>query len=718
MRGVGWGHTHSVVRGRSCRAGGIYLTLSRLSRVAGEDWERGTVCDAQSSHQEAPASTVRVQEAVYLEGYAFERADRAVIRKLERCVERLLRVPPSPRSHPSSRALPTVAGIHPRDPKKKTQGHHKTYYHVKDIAFLLHEPMLAKIREIAAHEKKIKRAMAKKNPSLAKRIAARRPDYRLDHLVKERYPSLMDALRDLDDALAMIHLFAVLPADQVLGVEVAKVQLSRRLALEWQAYVVCSHTLRKSFVSVKGFYYQAEVKGQALTWMVPHQVSQILPPDVDFKVMTTFLEFYQSTLQFVLFSLYAEMGIQYPPNVDDAVDEAGILSIGNTAQMIEEVRKGEAGGAAVKEIQKKIEDLEKEIQGMEGRDAKDEDGDGDGEDLPELDEGSSSTEEEEEEEEEGDADEGSDGASDPEDEDIPVHRVAMPDGAGGDADADADGDAEPSTASALVGGAVDVADEESICSTLFSGMKFFVGREVPREQLSLVIQSFGGVVGWDGAGSPYEESDARITHQIIDRPKPLIEHENRLFVQPQWVFDSTNARVLVDASRYAPGLVPPPHLSPFVQPEEDDHVPEYAKEIQELKDAAHRARLKAAGEAVEDEFLGRKDGREDDDSRKEASLADLEQQHAEELAKELGGDKGTDKGKDDKRTSSKSTKRTKKGEEEPADDEAAMASHLMTRKVKRAYQKAMQEKVAKRAKTARLGNKAIQAKAALASKAK
>ena len=53
-----------------------------------------------------------------------------------------------------------------------------------------------------------------------------------------------------------------------------------------------------------------------------------------------------------------------------------------------------------------------------------------------------------------------------------------------------------------------------------------------------------------------------------------------------------------------------------------------------------------------------------------------------------------------------STKRSRKSEDEPIDDEAAMASHLMTRKVKRAYQKAMQEKVAKRAKSARLGSRA------------
>ena len=44
--------------------------------------------------------------------------------------------------------------------------------------------------------------------------------------------------------------------------------------MEFQAFVVRTHALRKAFVSVKGFYFQAEVQGQLLTWLVPHQLSQ------------------------------------------------------------------------------------------------------------------------------------------------------------------------------------------------------------------------------------------------------------------------------------------------------------------------------------------------------------------------------------------------------------------------------------------------------------
>ena len=34
--------------------------------------------------------------------------------------------------------------------------------------------------------------------------------------------------------------------------------------------------------------------GEAITWLVPHALSQVLPVDVDYRVMLTFLEFYEA----------------------------------------------------------------------------------------------------------------------------------------------------------------------------------------------------------------------------------------------------------------------------------------------------------------------------------------------------------------------------------------------------------------------------------------
>ena len=78
--------------------------------------------------------------------------------------------------------------------------------------------------------------------------------------------------------------------------------------------------------------------------------------------------------------------------------------------------------------------------------------------------------------------------------------------------------AEPSNAvvDSVAGGALRVQDDDEagICERLFKGLVFFLGREVPREQLLFVIRAFGGVVAWQGEGSPLEESDERITHQV------------------------------------------------------------------------------------------------------------------------------------------------------------------------------------------------------------
>jgi pescadillo protein len=55
---------------------------------------------------------------------------------------------------------------------------------------------------------------------------------------------------------------------------------------------------------------QAEVAGCSVTWLVPHQLAQVLPADVDYTVMTTFLEFYATLVQFVMFKLYHNLGLR------------------------------------------------------------------------------------------------------------------------------------------------------------------------------------------------------------------------------------------------------------------------------------------------------------------------------------------------------------------------------------------------------------------------
>jgi pescadillo protein len=96
------------------------------------------------------------------------------------------------------------------------------------------------------------------------------PDYYSDQL--HSYPTFIDAVRDIDDALCMIFLFATLPCDGRLPKEI--IENCSRLAAEWQLYVMHSKAMRKVFLSIKGVYFQAEVMDQTVTWLTPYQFTQ------------------------------------------------------------------------------------------------------------------------------------------------------------------------------------------------------------------------------------------------------------------------------------------------------------------------------------------------------------------------------------------------------------------------------------------------------------
>lgn len=211
-----------------------------------------------------------------------------------------------------------LKGIYPRDPRKKKDSS-KTYYHAKDVKFLAHEQLLTKFQDIDAWMKKIRKAIIKRDSLKADKLKENAPSYSLHHLVKERYPRFVDAIRDLDDALCMICLFASCPSNKDFKISVDMIRMSERLWHEFELYLMASKSVRKSFLSIKGIYYQAEIKGQDVTWLVPYQFTQHLPVDVDYSIMLTFLEFYHTLMRFVNYKLYQDIGLSYPPNLENPV---------------------------------------------------------------------------------------------------------------------------------------------------------------------------------------------------------------------------------------------------------------------------------------------------------------------------------------------------------------------------------------------------------------
>jgi pescadillo protein len=213
------------------------------------------------------------------------------------------------------RKLCILKGIYPVEPsnkkiyKKSTQL--KTFYYKKDIAFLAHEPLLETLRKEEIYKKKLGKLLFKKEDKAVEVLQEQKPIFKLDHLVKERYPSFEDALKDMDDCLSMVALFSTLNSDVVDNEN--GIFESQRLISEFIEYVVLSHSLRKVFLSIKGIYYQVVIKGVTITWIAPYEFSMDMPHDVDFKVMNTFLDFNMTLLGFVNYKLFTELGLIYPP---------------------------------------------------------------------------------------------------------------------------------------------------------------------------------------------------------------------------------------------------------------------------------------------------------------------------------------------------------------------------------------------------------------------
>jgi pescadillo protein len=221
------------------------------------------------------------------------------------------------------RKLCILKGVYPREPPKKLKRTSKTYYHLKDVNFLATDPIIEKIRAQKVYTKKYKKAKSKGDIGKIQYLVKHKPNMSLNHLVRERYPEFIDALRDLDDPLSLMALFTIFPAHKEFNLTGDKIDLCAKLLKHFELYVIRSHALRKVFVSLKGIYYQAEIMDQKITYIVPFKYPADLPLDVDYRVMVTFLDFYLVMLKFVNFKLYSMLGLEYPPTEVDATTYQG-----------------------------------------------------------------------------------------------------------------------------------------------------------------------------------------------------------------------------------------------------------------------------------------------------------------------------------------------------------------------------------------------------------
>ncbi|CAH2294928.1 pescadillo homolog [Pelobates cultripes] len=425
---------------------------------------------------------------------------------------------------PDFRRLCILKGIYPHEPRHKKKVNKgstapRTFYLLKDIKFLLHEPVVAKFREYKAVSLHVTVFYPVTFYDTLKPVHGGKT-YHSDDIVSESFIAFLKVTGAYDNSVTMSLLINFKNMSKIFFNQTQTPQKCKNMPGRKFCSMFKTLFLSWVFLSIKGIYYQADILGQTVTWISPYAFSHDHPTDVDYRVMATFTEFYTTLLGFVNFRLYQTLNLQYPPKLDShseaelKVDEEDKYALESEAYM----EKLSALSASLSRV------------------------------VP----------------------------SEPED-DVEIDEFP----------------ADPETADQEEERQKQLQDEEKHKS-LFVGLKFFLNREVPREALAFIIRSFGGEVSWDATvciGSTYDSSDSSITHHIVDRPSVDPQIINRYYVQPQWVFDSVNARLLLPVADYFPGVLLPPHLSPFVQEKEGDYVPP----------EKHRLLALQRGERIEEE---------------------------------------------------------------------------------------------------------------------
>jgi pescadillo protein len=576
------------------------------------------------------------------------------------------------------RRLCILKGIHPKVPTKtqfknkknlvKGKALHKgkIYYYFKDIKFMAHDPLVLRFREWKLFMKRLKTAEQKQQTtqidSLKKYSA---PRFTYDHLVKERYPTFQAALNDLDDCLTLMFMFNHLPSGYG-GIEPQQLVLVKRLCDEFCTYVAKKRALRKTFLSFKGIYYQAEIWGQKITWIVPFGYTQKIPVEADFKIFKTFLTFYTTLLTFVNYKLYGDEGIAYPPTGDytPSMKSYIIHSILNNKKSSDSTS---AAAPTTKEEVRKHEQRQSEISKLMLKNKTDQ-------------------------------------MEDSEDNDADIKSAVQL--------ADSE-EPKPQTAEELF---------MHKFKNLFQNMTFFISRECPTAPIEFTVCAFGGKAISDDALL----KKTTITHYILDRPAipANMKSDDCEFIQPQWLFDCVNAKVFIPLEKYRPGQKLPPHLSPF---EEDikeqyklvegvSYEPKYAEELRQLVDnemkALKRVQQRAGGTGEEDDRgivasvnVGLDGLYSDDEEEEDIRLEDQdseeeneEERYAREIAMEKTGMKASEfqqqlaaeKKQQQRESMKKGEVKSKQAKKE--EEELLLRKSMLSRRQAKLYEKEMRQK--------------------------
>jgi len=552
------------------------------------------------------------------------------------------------------RRLCILKGIYPREPRGRVPGKKKgqTFYHIKDIRAIAHEPILESFREFRAFMKKIRRAAGRNESDEAARKNAVCPSYTLHHLVRERYPRFVDALSDLDDALTLTYLFAALPSTVAIKAKMGG--KAKSLAAAWGAYCSTAGCITKSFISVKGVYLEATIRGVPIRWVVPHSFTQFMPEDVDYKVMSTFFEFYETLLNFVLFKLYSDLGVRYPLTHSEGTGEvkgSTTYILGSNLRSLNNAMNS-SDGAITNVISESLEDEERNKARNRTSEEKKKD-----RELIKTVGAALDNIQEDNDEIDGDDEENAVDIAGP----LKVALESME---------------EDKVRSSIPAGEEDLDDEAIKRRRLFAGFTFFLSREVPRGYLELICLAFGAKVGWEGPNSPISAKDPSITHHIVDRPKLLSSYDSlpksREYVQPQWILDCTNFMFVLPIEKYGVGKALPPHLSPWVDNDEEGYKPAYAEEIEKLK----RGEIIEEGEKADDGSVSVDAG--------EKSEEEIEDE-AEDSESEIESEEEESDGKKKKEDLKKKKARAKKRREEEEKEAHELAKSMMSRKAAHLY---------------------------------